>query len=422
MIFNNEILNPTPDKREREVIEQGETKLFSLSSENSEPNKEKILICGRDMGIARTLSPVVKILEQKGYNLSILTDKPAENHFVKEFNVEEEEIDSLLNTVEKVKPNLVLSGVSASGGPGLEYYGIKTAEGQHDKEHIPSVVVEDFWGSSTRSKQLEYNVFPDIVCTFDEYSKLINKDNLYSAGIKNVDESRFIITGSPTFDEIKEEKNREEINEKVRSAFKLKSSDNIISFMGQLPPDDLENLKLFINSLLKISDKAGSDSGLVLAPRIHPHIFTKQQYNNYKNQYKEIFNSLSGSNIKLIETADQFTTDDVAIASDTVVSSYSTEGVKAVYRGKMALFMLLPGLGQKSIKTDYGIDSLPPIDQGAAAGVFKEETLQKTLEKILFDKEYQKNIKNNQKLNFNLDGKNTDRVIKVIEKILSENK
>lgn len=403
--------------RKFEIKEREETKLFFFRPEKEDLNKPEIMVGARDIGPARCLAPVIEELHRRGYPISLLADQPAEKFLIDRLSgIKELKLDSPLGAITERKPGLVLSGISATGSPGIEYYLAKTAEGYGEKktEKVPVVWVEDFWGVATRKKQLKHDVLPTIVCAFDEFSKKLNLTHLEEAKIKGLASEQFIVTGPPAFDELAQEKNRDEIKKRVRGSLDIREDELMITYMSDIPPRDLENLKIFIDNFNRLDT---GDKKIKLTARIHPHVFANEDLAQYKKEYEKLLNTFNKGEV--INTMEKFSTDEVAIATDMVVSQYSTEGIKAVYRKKPTLFMLLPDLGAKNLKEVVGMETLPVIDSGASIGVFKEEDMKSGLEKML-DPASQKAMQEAQREHHNLDGQNTKRVIEVIEKLLSD--
>ncbi len=395
--------------REAEVKERGETKLFSLEPERKEIIKPEIMVGARDMGAARTMTPVITELLHRHYPISLLADQPAEGFLREKFkNMKQVKIDSSLGAIAERQPGLILSTLSITGGPGIDFYLTKTAEGYGTKEvkRIPSIWIEDFWGVATRKEILSYPVKPDFVCAYDEYSKKINID-------RGMSPEQIIVTGSPALDELAREKDRDEIRERVRGDLGIKKEETFITYIGDIPPEDFKNFRAFIDNLNKV--KTDKDKKIKITTRIHPHVFTDKAMSQYRNEYEKIPDRFK--NGEVVETMGKFSTDETAIAADILVSGFSTEGIKAIYRGKMSLFMFLPGVGADILKKSYRMENLPVVESGASIGVFQEREMLPALEKIL-DPEHQKEMRKAQQRYHNLDGQNTKRVVEVIEKSL----
>jgi hypothetical protein len=410
---------PEATSRAAEVKEQGETNLYHLSPREAEgKEKPEIMVGARDMGTARILVPVIEELLNRGYPISLLTDQPAEQFLKDKFatdNMEELQINSPLGAVAEREPGLILSGISATGGSGIEFYLTTTAEeyGGKTTKRVPSIWIEDFWGVATRKGQMDYKIEPDLICAFDEYSKSLDIEHLKEAGLTKPSPDQFVATGSPVFDDIAKEQNRDEIQNKLRKELNILDGEKFIAYVGGAPPKDLENLKILIENLneLNLGDKK-----IALAVRIHPSVFRDTPLAQYKKDYENLLSSFN--NGKVVETMGKFSTDQVATAADMVITSYSTEGVKAVYRGKPSLFMLLPGLGADGLKDSVDLKTLPVIESGASIGVFKEEDMKQGLENLL-DADYQKTMQRAQQTHHNLDGNNTKRVADLVEKMLN---
>jgi hypothetical protein len=346
-----------------------------------------------------------------------LTDRPAEKFLLDQFQIKAEKVDlnTPLEAVAKRNPALVLSGISGTANPGVEYYLAKTAEGEKDEkeERVPSVWVEDFWGVAGRNAQLPRSVQPDYICAFDEYSKDMNIKNFARPGIY-MDPDRILATGSPAMDELAAEKDALAIKNRVRHELGIGEEEIFVAYVGETPPTDLDNLKIFIDNLNKIN--LGKKK-IRLTTRIHPAVFRDGPLAKYKDEYQDLLRGLKQG--ESINTMGKFSTDEVAKAADVIISTYSTEGIKAVYRGKISLFMLLPDLGGKGLKDSVGMSTLPVIESGSSIGVFGEEDMPGALKNAL-DPEYQKVLRAAQEKYHKLDGKNTERVVDLIEEILEK--
>lgn len=405
------------ERRAAEIKARGATKLYYFGPQRVKTEKPEIMIGARDMGTARLAAPVIKELLRRGYPVSLLTDQPAESFLKKELpTMEELMIISPLGAIAKRNPGLILSGVSINGGAGIESYLVNTAQsyGEEKKNRVPVIWMEDYWGTATRKEQLSRGIKPDYIFGFDEYSKALGLAHFKEAGIKEFSPDRFIVTGSPAFDELFREKERDAIRKKVRDGFGLSEGEMMIVYMGAIPPEDIENLKILVDNLNKISL---GDKEIALAVRLHPHIFSTLSLSKYEKEYATTASAFN--NGRLIKTTEKFSTDELVIAADAVVSQLSTEGVKNVYRGKPSLFMLLPGLGRDVLKKEVGIEALPVIESGASIGVFREKDMKQGLEKLL-DPKNQASFREAQFKHHNLDGQNTKKVVDLVEKILIE--
>lgn len=403
-------------KRSIEIKEQGETKVFTLQPEKRINGREEILVGARMQGAINSLLPVVRELLKKGYPISFLADQPAEKTLRAEFpDLVEQKIDPLSAVAER-DPGLILSGVSIAGGPGIEFYLATESKGDKKRgvKNIPTVWVEDYWKGSIRCQDT-YNVFPDVVCTFDEASKDKDikhlKENADKGGQEMLENTKFIVTGSPAFDELASETKRQ--REEARVKLHIADDEVLVTYMGGKPPSDLKNLEALIGGLNQIDF---GDKKIKFAARIHPAILGTGPLSKYRDSYSELLSKFRSGVV--IETMNVCTTTEVRQAADLVVSDFSTEGIKAVFRNKLALFMLFPDLGAKDLEKAIGERTLPIIESGASVGVTRPEELAQSLRDLILDPKRREQILKNQRKHHKLDGKNTERVIKVIEDLL----
>lgn len=406
--------------RAAEIKERGQTRLFVLPFEKREgeklAGKAEILVGARMQGAINALLPVIKKLQSKGHPISFLVDQPAEAIVRAQFPTAQEQDVDPLAALDSRNPGLILVGNSINGGLGIEFYLTATAEAdaKSGDSRIPVVCVEDYPGASIRG-QTNYNFFPDVVCAFDEgseeYDKQRLKDDPNGKGMLALERTKFVVTGSPAFDSMTTE-NSQAVQYQVRAELGLRQGDLVLTYIGGVPPDDLKNLRILVENLNKID--FGEYRPKFIA-RIHPAII-HGRLDSYKQAYAELLGSLKSCEV--VNTMGLYTTDQIAQTTDVIISDYSTEGIKAAYRGKLPLFMLFPDLGGKGLKAETGMDTLPVIEKKAGIGVFSEADMEQGLRRLLLDKESQARLRDAQRQYYHLDGHNADRVVEVIEQLL----
>ncbi len=405
-------------RRAQEIKERGETKLLTIKREKEAPDKPEILVGARMHGAINALLPVITQLRERGYPISFLADQPSEKTILERFPEAEEQPVNPLSAFDERKPSLILIGNSINGGLGIEFYLNATAHFDSKKGdgHVPVVCVEDYPGASVRG-QSEFNVFPDVVCTFDEGSIEFDKETLSAdtsgKGADILKRTEFVATGSPAFDAMATE-NAQAVQEKLRRELGIQPGEQMITYVGDVPPDDLHNLETVITNLNKID--FGEHKPKFVA-RIHPAIL-KGRLEEYKQAYTALLASLTSCEV--VNTMGVYSTDEVAQATDVVLSAYSTEGIKAAYRGKLPLFMLFPEHGGKGLMRETGMDTLPVIEKGAAAVARNKSDMESTLRALLLDSSFQENIRAAQQKYYMVDGKNADRVVSAIERALNK--
>jgi len=418
------------ESRAQKVIEAGPTHVFRLEHNKENPLGQTIVAGVRDRGPAGCLAPVIDELADRGYKVVLVADNPAEGFLKKRYEQDSyrqngfrlelvrdetgKEIDPLL-AIAATRPALILSGVSLTGNPATELYLTKTGEGQ-----IPSIWVEDYWGVATgawandsgQMKITSFNLQPDVICAFDQKSKVIDLERLKKAG-REINEDSIIVTGSPVFDEIVRQ-NNEAINKRVRETLSVDNQDLLVTYVGGAPPLDLSILKTTVESINQINNHGRH---LKFIARIHPSIFGSGDLSRYKSDYEKILGLVTSAQV--VSTADKdLSTEELATASNVVVSPYSTVGIRKVFEGGFALFMLFPTV-RRDLENATGLSNLPVVESGASLAARKSNDVRKMLEDLLFDGNLRAKLNEAQRNYHRLDGQNTARVVQQIEKLLS---
>ncbi|MBD3313502.1 hypothetical protein GF345_03600 [Candidatus Woesearchaeota archaeon] len=115
-----------------------------------------------------------------------------------------------------------------------------------------------------------------------------------------------------------------------------------------------------------------------------------------------------------IKAVQEGNTLEMIYACDTIITMHSTTGLEAIMMGKPVVVL----------NTSGRPDMVPYVSEGAALGVYRPEDLEKALRKALFDRKTISRLKKNSrkyayKHSYKMDGKATQRVMKVAENLMS---
>jgi len=371
-------------------------------------NRPRILSSFRDPGEANALLPVIEKLAES-CDLFVMADSRGKEILersgldflkAKEPTVEKNDLRDPLLRIVSIKADVILTGFSQLPGSELAL----TANAQYD--YVPVIWVEDYPGDifvhCNRLEALK-RLVPDYFCVVNDWAKRKELKNR-----PDYDPEKIIVTGQPSFDRFAYE-DREGIKKRVRETLGISKGEKFIVYLGTTTEVvSPETLKFLIKGL--------KDCGLddyKLAVRRHPRdVNDKVAYDNVCEEVQD----------KVVDTT-MFTTSEVGIAADLVVSLGSTEGIAAVYRGIPSLHIYIREMLERHRdKGDYFLGSPPEVvEDGSAPVVYKEDEVGPILEKIFFDEDYRAELKKKMD-RWQTDGHATDRVVDLVLKVASDNK
>lgn len=376
------------------------TKLFEVQDgdEKTEKSYEKeILVIARNPGAGSALLPVVQEMGREGgFHTFLLTDGRAEETLKNKLNLEDKTpgLGAMDSAAVIGEPDIVLIDPSASE-QGIEIYATANFPDS------PTVLVEDYYSSThkflktVRERKLRP---PDRICVLDAEAKAMI--------IKSFPEfaDRVEVTGQPAFDRFASEET-EKIAREVKKSFGLKTEDKLVVFMATWQMNLLAAEKL-AQELAKIN----TESYFVF--RKHPRDNTPIE------EYNIIFKAHS---LKLIDSA-KFSTDQVAAAADMIVTTTSTEGLNGIYRRKPTIHITDENMLPMSENLDITLP-LPVVKLGASVGINDVKELSGSVDSLLGpDRAVYEQLKGNMEKYYPKDGKNSARVVSVINEVLELNK
>jgi hypothetical protein len=364
------------------------TKLYKFGN----PENPRIVVSMRDDGETNTLLPIVKKLKEGGdFCFSIFADGPGAKTMADHLNAKEcSDHENILLEVANEVDGAALIIVSQSSDSGIGMALAATA-------NVPVVAVEDFPGAVTvQDGGILVNnsplLIPDWQCAMTEWSK-----NALLKLRPDFDPDKVVITGSPAFDNLDPVK-KAEVKNTFRERHNIPDKDRVIVWVGQTGEADTESLKLFVKGLKSLSM---DDYRLVI--RRHPK--DERSEESLNSLTRDVSNHLLETNSEL--------TDEVRQAADLVVTMFSTEGLKSVCEQTLTLLIMVPEFLELSGYDKY---SIPIAEDGSAAVVSEKDKMKQMLKNLLFDTEFQEQIREKME-KWKVDGKATERIVTLIKKI-----
>lgn len=364
--------------------------------------RKTIIVGSQDTGSGEALAPVVKVLGER-YNLVVYAGARAADVLEKPHYglLPLPKISTSLNF------SLILGGISQSG-PGIERRLTRWAKAQK----IPTVWISDSF-SGTQAKHLYKphgaDVYPDYFCLPYQGSKgFLVKTAPY------FDESKVLVTGNPAFDELFVlAQKRDEIRGKIRGDIGLDDSVKLLVFASQAEQCDIDNLNDVVDGLLGIPNEMRKK--IVLGVRFHPA--DRKKIEQFKPAMERLTEVGRG---RIVDTYSVTGINELMLAADAVASMFSTVNLKSLYFRGVPYYLLHLKEAREILYRDQRItpDQLPMVESGAGVLISDRSQFQPAFE-MLFDGLFQHNIREAQKKYYPLDGKNTERVVHLIDSILT---
>ncbi|MDP3724701.1 MAG: hypothetical protein Q8R11_03670 [bacterium] len=352
-------------------------------------NAPFILIGARDPGGANALLPVLRSLLQSECQVGVLTDSKAKEmlstklpDFFSYHNLDP------LRQVASMRPDAVVVGLT-SFQPGIEM----TLTANAAIDGIPVVWVEDYPGCifpHYRDIQTVPWLLPDVLCVANEWAKQRELDANPTFSPEKV-----IVTGLPNLDRIAHE-DRIGTRVRVREELGISPNETLIVYMGIPTEANLETLHALVQALRHFPQVP-----IRLVNRRHPRDTIHQSF------YKEI---LSPFGDQVIDT-DTFSTDDIGLSADLVVTTYSTTGIESVYRQIPTLHILIPEIIAKAESSN--IEDPIVVQDGASPCARTKGEIAPLLERFFFDPVLQTTLVSRMR-HWTVDGMASKRIAELI--------
>lgn len=366
-----------------------ETKILRVKQSSTE-NAKNILAATRDLGSGKALMPVLReLLGDEDVQVDIATDGLAQEVVQKQFDTTDITPSGMILEADNVigTPDVII--MDRSGETGVDNYLLATFP------EVPKVLIEDIYGnaagylSTLRERELP---LPDKICVMDNGAKeLIVKEFPDLA-------DRVVVTGQPAFDRFAHE-DTEKIAQETRTKLKLRPEDKLVVFMSSIDePDKIAKMAAALKQ---------SGENFYFVFRRHPK--DNVSYETYKRM-------LVDAGINVLDTKG-FTSDEISAAADVVLTTWSTEGINAIYRRKPTAHIT---------DTDFEILAgyelpLVPVRLGASVGIDNMNDLTKELPQLLDpNSALNKSLKEKMEQEYPVDGNSAKRVADIVRAYLEK--
>ena len=336
---------------------------------------EKVLIVVDAPGPAEFIFPVIPFL--KGYKIKIVTVKDSPTKVLEKYKpvrIDRENEAKLI--YRDFNPGALLIAVSSLvSGPYIVRQFTELA--YRDGKKI--ICFQDIWGNHRWPSNFPLMKRWDAILTIDKLAAELIAENNYKGKI--------YATGSPAFDKFRDIDVAKE-RKRLRKKFGLSENVFVVFYAGAATPagwqEDEITFKFLAEAMRKLQKK-------------HPEaVFIAHQHprDEKLGRYQKLAPDLKYFDIS------KFKIDDTLLPMmDTVVGMYATNLIHACYLLISGVSILLPNAGGKRLFENLSLDDFPTNKMGATVGIYEENvgTLVKTLEKIMTDKPFVKNIAARQK-------------------------
>lgn len=371
---------------------------------------KKILATSWHPGGANAIAPVIKrlIAEDKtivvviGYQFSekIFRDYGINYKIVDSYGLRDVSLGSLERLLRVELPDLVLTGTSMQDEATkdvIEQTIVLAAE----TKGIPTLAVLDFWGNywqrvSDIFTGEKFKFLPDKIAIMDEVVQQAMAEEGFA-------KERLVITGNPYFDDLPAKASSFTVTEKqtIRQSIGL-GCETLLFFAGNTFKNeainygywDLENIRLLAGVLKQLPK--GQRTKIGIAVGLHPR--TPESDLAEINHY---IGEISGIKIKVVH---HIKAQELVLVSDLTLTANSTVGIEAVYMGKPCI-SLQPGL--------KGKDLLIVSEKGIIPVGYTVRDCERELKKAIVDIEYREKELPKRAKNFRIDGRATERVVKL---------
>lgn len=395
--------------------------------------KKKILATSWHPGGANAIAPVIKSLDGKieiitlGYEHSekIFGNSGINYRTLKEYNLRNVSLNSMNKLLDFVHPSLILTGTSiqdkevrevieqtmvlSSRNKGIVSLSVMDMGGNYWKRFSDLYdnygrFREEIYETTITSKNYtkkdgKFKFLPSKIAIIDDLSK----KEMISEGFE---ENTLEITGNPFFDDIIRLKKEFNEKEKVRSDLGINQRNYMILFASQ-PIENTYGEKLgytektVLEELLKSVKQISQGRGISVLVKIHP----REDIRNLERIVREEeFRELE------IRVNKEYDPKDALMASDAVVSAFSTTLIESTYLDLPSI-SLQPGLKAKDYLSNTN-------DLGITIPVYQKGELEGILRKLISEESYRQELAMKRR-ELKIDGKATERVVSLIYNMLN---
>lgn len=338
----------------------------------------------RDIGSVNACLPVIKILKEREFPVSVYAEGLAYERCKDKFTVIPEIVmDDLFDLV---NPSLVVATCATPGGCVPI---VLTCEAK--KRKLPVILIEEMWAGYSA---FVWDILPDGVCVIDEFAK-----NLILRSWPDYSKSHIHITGSSVFDKFANI-DTESARCKLREVLDLNENWPIVFFPGTgLISGMSQVIRMLVNALNSLS------ISVYFILRDHPSVgFSKAL--EYRSELR---------NLKIEQVVDSsgLTSDEVSAGSDIVVGTFSSMTAEACCMRKPVLIIWTQEIARTLMKaTSKSLAEWPIVNLGASLRAGNVQEIKNCLFKI-FNGDTAEMLEAQRK-HFRTDGLNAERIANVI--------
>ena len=346
---------------------------------------KKILIVVDAPGPAEFIFPVIPLL--KGNKIKIVTVKESPTKVLAKYLPiridQESEAEPIYR---RFNPDALLIAVSSLvSGPYIVRQFTELA--YRDGKKI--ICFQDIWGNHRWPSNFQLMKYWDAILTIDKLAAKLIAENNY--------EGKIYATGSPAFDKFRDVNVAKE-RKRLRKKFGLSEQSFVVFYAGAATPagwrEDEITFKFLAEAMRKFQKKYPE---AVFIAHQHPR-------DEKPGRYQKLAPDLKYFDIsKFLPAGRQGKIDDTLLPMmDVIVGMYATNLIHACYLRIPGISILLPNAGGKRLFENLSFNDFPTNKMGATMGIYEENVsaLIKTLEKIMTDKTFVKNITAKQKKSF----------------------
>ena len=344
----------------------------------------------KDPGGTAGVLPVVRVLRARGEEPLLFANGKAIEILKKS---DERYIACELRAEEVLErfgtPEVLLTSMCSQGGIGRDLVELLAGK-------VPTVALQDSWGSRLWTAWAEPDYRPDFICVNDEVGQ-----NIVMHAWPEFPRDCVKVTGYPALDryfDYDSAKSKQEVREKLG----LKDPLSVVFFGGQIKRtgEVLSELVSALNDL---------DERVYFIPRQHPRMMddAPEQTALWLEALGRFRNGV------LISDTAAFDAQSLIAASGVTVSMFSTVLVEAAVMRKQNISMLYPDSGWAEFvaETGGGMSESPIVDLGCSAKATNREELTDCLIRGLW---HRLCLEDSQKRTFSADGKSAQRVANFI--------
>lgn len=379
--------------------------------------RKKVIATSWHPGGVNAILPVIKRLNRESkldivtisheYSEEIFQEADIKHKTINNYGLSDVSLESIYKLLKIESPDLILTGTSIQDKNNRDVIE-QTITLAATEIGINSISVLDFWANydgrfSDIYTNKKFRFLPSKIAIMDTLAE--------NAMIKEgFPKERLVITGNPFFDDIIELKNNftEEDKQRVKNDLNISLDSYLFLFASQPSESFYGNSlgyteKTVLRELLDaITFIPNVDRDVSVLVKVHP-----------REKKEDLENIVKGYKYFQIIVDQSYPTRETILASDAIISSTSTVLIESSYLEKPSI-SLQPGLKVEDMLITNELEVTLPI--------YKHGEVNLILEKLLFDKNYEKELSHKAKAKgFSIDGKATERVTELVYEMLNLN-